>query len=429
VIPAVRGLSDARGVIHLHSVYSHDACDGNGLPGGQPNAPCLADLRAAICTDHLDFAMLTDHPAHFAEHEFPEDLLIAPGDAPVMKDGAPVANLAACAQGPSEKVLLMAGHEGNNLSPLGLTRHVDGDIAARQAFYGRFDLDQANTYKTLGAVDWIFHTEGMTDDELRSVAPALSGLEVYQLHANLAANIREQSLHVDPAAATVALAAYAQVKNAEPDLVFLAFFEENLPSLAKWGTLTSEGYHVAASAGCDAHENAFPLKLSDGERGDSYRRMIRWTPTHALVDGPLTPDSVKAALTAGRTYVALEAYGTPIGFDFHASQAPDPPAPTTVEMGGTAQVGALLEVAAPTVYGVEPAKQPAMTLRLLRAREGGWDEVAKSTVAIHYLTTQAGAYRAEVDFTPSHLAPYLGANPAKYLKQVPWIYASPVYVQ
>src|SRR4051812_10598208 len=142
VIPPLRGLRDARGILHLHSVYSHDACDGNGLPGGAPNTECLAHLRAAICTNHLDFAMLTDHPPHFAEHEFAEDLLLAPGDAPIMKNGAPVANLAACAGDATQKVLIMAGHEGNNMSPLGLERHVDGDIAARLAFYGRVDLAQ-----------------------------------------------------------------------------------------------------------------------------------------------------------------------------------------------------------------------------------------------------------------------------------------------
>ena len=31
-----RGLRVARGIIHLHSVYSHDACDYDPQPGGNP---------------------------------------------------------------------------------------------------------------------------------------------------------------------------------------------------------------------------------------------------------------------------------------------------------------------------------------------------------------------------------------------------------
>ncbi len=30
------------------------------------------------------------------------------------------------------------------------------------------------------------------------------------------------------------------------------------------------------TVGTDAHENSFPIMLRDGERGDSYRRLLRW---------------------------------------------------------------------------------------------------------------------------------------------------------
>src|SRR5690349_9097195 len=65
-----RGLVPARGIIHLHSPYSHDACDGNprGDTGlGPVNEDCLADLRAGLCTTRMDFAAVTDHDDSMAD--------------------------------------------------------------------------------------------------------------------------------------------------------------------------------------------------------------------------------------------------------------------------------------------------------------------------------------------------------------------------
>src|SRR5690606_20830362 len=67
---APRGQAIARMILHLHSPYSHDACDGAGLSGSTPNASCLADLKRALCQNHIDFAFLTDHPSHMAEYGF-----------------------------------------------------------------------------------------------------------------------------------------------------------------------------------------------------------------------------------------------------------------------------------------------------------------------------------------------------------------------
>ena len=78
---------EIHGVVHMHSPYSHDACDGQGLTAGVPNASCLADLRAAPCKDGLDFIALTDHPAHMNEYEPTQNVLYdaAAGDV-LVKD-------------------------------------------------------------------------------------------------------------------------------------------------------------------------------------------------------------------------------------------------------------------------------------------------------------------------------------------------------
>src|SRR4029079_14923524 len=74
VMGSWRGLVPARGIVHLHSPYSHDACDNkprDPLPLGTPNEPCLNDLRAALCAEKIDFAALTDHGTSMADEEFP----------------------------------------------------------------------------------------------------------------------------------------------------------------------------------------------------------------------------------------------------------------------------------------------------------------------------------------------------------------------
>src|SRR5688572_21470322 len=65
---ARRGLTPARGIIHLHSPYSHDACD--GVPrnkDGSINAECLQDLKAALCATRMSYAALTDHDDSMAD--------------------------------------------------------------------------------------------------------------------------------------------------------------------------------------------------------------------------------------------------------------------------------------------------------------------------------------------------------------------------
>ena len=66
-LPAVRGMREYRGIVHLHSYLSHDACDGHQR-SDFTDAQCLRDLREGICRTRQDFVYLTDHPAFFADH-------------------------------------------------------------------------------------------------------------------------------------------------------------------------------------------------------------------------------------------------------------------------------------------------------------------------------------------------------------------------
>ncbi|HEY7864183.1 MAG TPA: hypothetical protein VIE39_11010, partial [Thermoanaerobaculia bacterium] len=59
---APRGLEPVRAVMHVHSVYSHDACDKAPFDeAGRQNEACLARFRRAICSARLGAVFLTEH--------------------------------------------------------------------------------------------------------------------------------------------------------------------------------------------------------------------------------------------------------------------------------------------------------------------------------------------------------------------------------
>lgn len=200
----------------------------------------------------------------------------------------------------------------------------------------------------------------------------------------------------------------------------LAFLAPNQVALDRWDTLLAEGARIAGSGGCDAHENAFPMELADGERADSYRRMLFWIENHVLVDD-VTPDGIAEGLARGRFYVTTEVFGSPAGFDFVADG--------TVEMGDEVPVGATLSVTAPRLpdgWPSDPA--PSITVRLLRAADGGAVEVARGDGDLEHVTTAPGAYRVEVSMLPEHARPALGTRADLLIREIPWVYSNPIFV-
>jgi hypothetical protein len=429
VMWARRGLAPARGIIHLHSPYSHDACDGRPRDPdtGAVDEACLANLRAGLCTTRMDYAALTDHDATMADEELVDLFLVRGDDELVAGAAGPIASRLACPDG--HRVLLTVGGE-NPLMPIMLDRHVEGTIEERRAIYNGRSIEAADAMRAAGAILWIPHTESRTAAELIPLAPA--GIEVYQLHANIDPRIRRDYLDLPEAGAITAVAEFADTtpEGPEPDLALLSFLSANQPALAVWDELLAAGLRVAGSGGTDAHENALPLRLRDGERGDSYRRMLRWFSNVTWVSDPTDIGAIEEALRAGRMIVAFELMGTPEGFDARAERAGAAP----VELGGTvgADAGATLIVDLPRVYGLDgglPA--PAIAARVIRVTAAGAAVVAEGSDATLTAALDApGAYRIEVTIQPRHLGPYLGhLGPALAEQTLPWIYASPIYVE
>ncbi len=424
-LPAVREWNVSRGEIHVHSVYSHDACDALGFADadgnqnyvtGTMNTQCFEDLRAGLCDARLDWVFLTDHNDHYAEFEYPDVLLHTAADTLLPEGDQPAwAMRMTCPDGHS--VLTSAGIDVDILG-IGLRGHVAATPAERAAIYGARDATtvaaiQANGGLALGGYipDW---------DESTFLAMNWDAIEVY----NPVHNLRDRMTDV--------LTLFGRMRS-EPDTVpvpelgLYAVFDENTTNLERWAQLAWLR-RAPSFLGANAHRNVIVEPTWDGERLDAYRRAFHWFSNYALL-APGSEDDLeglKAAIAAGRTYGAYDALGTPAGFDFVALSDG-----VTYDMGADVPLSGevTLRVVSPTVAGLGPNDAiPEVRSRILRATaDGTWEEVAAGEGVVEVRVTEAGPYRAEVRILPHHLAPFLG-DPDTYLREVLWIYGNLVYV-
>jgi hypothetical protein len=424
--PNGRGLVDLRGVIHAHSVHSYDACDNQPKDSaGAIDEQCFDDFRRGICQAAHDFVMLTDHRDSFEATEFSEALLYRPerGDRLVERGAGPVGSWAACPE--RDPVLILAGLEGSNSTlPVGFERHAAASLEERHAVYGARTAEAMESWRQAGAVVLIAHPEGWSPEELAELP--LDGFEIYNVHFN--AIVAPVDLFN-----VTRLAKEEPQALPHPDLALFPFVREMDLYLETWGTVLSRGARRVGTLGTDCHRNSFPDMLPDGERLDSYRRMLVAYSNHLLIrpesDGSWDDRHLKQALAAGRLYGSFDYLGTPVGFDYHALEGDQ-----IREMGEQASLsrGVELSVTAPRVQirsGLLERGAPVTSARLLRAREGGWDEVARAEGDLRFTVSEPGAYRAEIRIRPTHLAPYL-ASYAYLLEErdFVWIYGNAIYV-
>jgi hypothetical protein len=330
-----------------------------------------------------------------------------------------VANRAACPDG--RRVLLLAGTESATM-PVGLEHHVPGTVAERQAVYGDVSASAIDQFHAAGGVSLLMHTEDWTVDQITTLA--VDGFEMYNVHRNLMKN-----------GAGLIVQLLSQL-NGNPeavpqsDLIFLPLFQEDPVYQATWAAVLASGAKRVTTLGSDCHRNSLQTLMPDGERIDSYRRMMQWFSNHLLVEVPAgsTADdrTLKEALKAGRLYGAFEVMGYPLGFDYHAEEG------TLVrEMGDTTSIakGAKLVVTRPHVNDLDPTVEaPKLVCRLLKAEATGWKVVSEAEGDLAFTPTEPGAYRAEVRMTPKHLRGYLASYADAADKEVPWVYGNAIYV-
>ena len=420
VFPTVRGMATRRLIVHLHSPWSHDACDGRGYEDGVLDEACLQDLRAGLCAAGVDLAFVTDHPAHAAAQPFDALWHSRAGDQPLMDEGVQIGNTIGCPDG--RALHWMPGIE-DELMPVGLRAHVSADPVENDALYNRDDADAIAAVRGVGALPFIAHTEQRQLDVLRAqVASGVVGVELFNLHAAFDPDLRAEFLGLERADWLAAIAPMtAPTGTAEPDLFMLAVLREQTPSVPLWDALNTTA-EVVGVAGTDAHQNVLPTLLRDGERGDSYRRMLRWFNNEVRVlegqaDDPL---AWRAALAAGRAAVVFEVLGTPIGWDVRVEGS------TTLEMGESApwaaHPGAALVVDCPRVSPRSPQGDEPAEIRALVFKDGAeWAQGCG-----RHPLDGPGAYRVRFDVVPHHLRPFLGDDPDPWLVSYPWIYTNPI---
>lgn len=419
---APRGFTAERAIVHLHSPWSHDACDGNPLPDGVVNEPCLADLRFGLCEARIDVAFVTDHPAYAADQTFDDLFHHRDGDDWLDAAGAPsadarVANAIHCDDG--HTVTWLPGIE-DELMPVALDRQVAGeDLAENDRLYNAYDAEAVTADIAAGATVLVAHTEQRVRSDLEMLQDAgLTGVEVFNLHAMFDPGIREEALGLDGLGWLTDIAPFTQPDaTGEPDLFVLGVLQAQAPSLAHWDALLARG-HATGVAGTDAHQNVLAFDLRDGIRGDAYQRMLRWFTNVLWADAP-GPAAAEAALAAGRVAVAFEILGSPVGFDVHLDDA----AGAVHEMGSDAPAGTLV-VACPTLDPASPRgpDDPEITVRVLK------DGVPWKDGCGSFATDGPGAYRVEADIVPYHLRPFLGDDPEPWLHSYPWIYGNAIRV-
>ncbi len=422
--PDIRGFKVIRGLIHMHSIYSHDACDNKPFIDGKPNTECLCQLREAVCTTNQQFVMMSDHSDNFAWHEFPDVLLYQPeeGDELVYKDGRPVANIIKCDCG--NNTIITAGSE-NNLMPIGLKRMPDGTPEERNTLFRSTSVDTVDKLHALGAMVFVTHPESWITSDLLDLP--IDGIDVYNLHANIDPGIREDylglpSLGFIPGILDMLTPSWA---DAHPDLLLLSFLEELKPDLTHWDKLLYYR-HTTGFMATDAHRNSLPFLLPDGDRGDSYRRMMRWFANYVLVtDRGL--EEIENAVYKGRMYGAFQVFGEPVGFDFYAEAGSQ-----TFEMGDNVSLAEspVLHIKAPEFFRMDPSlDKPELRISLIKAGQDGGTVVAGSLNSdLAYAVTEKGAYRAEIRIVPYHLRKWLGDHTKPFIKEYPFIYANPIFI-
>lgn len=415
---SVRGRIPLRSVIHVHSPWSHDACDGNPHPDGVPNEPCLEDLRRALCDTAIDVAFVTDHPGEAAFQTYSDMMLVRPGDEPVVVDEKTVGNLITCESG--HQVTWLPGIE-DELMPVGLDRHVSDDPLINDQVYNSQSLATIEEVHDAGGLVLVNHAEGRSrDDMLRLQDDGVDGMEVFQLHAMFAPDIREDDLGLEGLAWLLDIAPFTAVEaTAAPDLLFLGVLQEQSPNVDHWDALLARGPMVGIG-GTDAHQNVMPLTLADQDRGDSYRRMFRWFSNWLYADDA-GARAAEEALAAGRTAIVFEALGRPDGFDLHLEDADG----VVYDMGSRPPSGGTLHVGCPTLSRRSPKgeEEPGIIVNVFR--DGAlW----RSECGSHD-TDGPGVYRVRVDVIPHHLRPFLGEEPDVWIVSYPWVYSNAIVVE
>ena len=488
--PTGRDVHSLRTVVHIHSVFSHDACD-NWITDhdGDVNQTCIAQLRASLCASGLDVAFMTDHPARMKEHSFDELLFIdtKKGDVPVLKDGAPIANRIQCPAGdglPAHEVQVMVGYETTHTMPVGLYRHYTNTAWEGQADTNdvpfadaRAGVDGAHA---VGGVVVNAHSEEDSISAQRLVDVGVDAMEIYNLHANFLTITGQGSSGLKPNIGRILkLESFLGDAASSPvsDLALLVMLDiQPEAAFKKWQAVLGQR-HVTGLLGNDVHQNVvlpqicapdsqyagvcdgltdtYPhltkllteggkVMLADGKRIDDYTRMLRWVQDRAVVPAgtPLAEraEAVKLAILQGRIWAEFDVLGIPDGADFYGDDGKQ-----WLEMGAKLAKGQKLWVHTPTLAlapwsswtladAHKPGDETSVRTIVWRIAPGAdhaeiVTEIAGMGQTQSLVADQPGRYHIEVRIKPKHLRAGLkGLGDLADMEQR-WTVSNPIEVQ
>ncbi len=480
--PESRGLIALRGALHVHSIFSHDACDGR--TDELPDAPdCLADFRAQLCTSGLDFAFLTDHPSNMSSYPFQQLLLhdAAAGDTLTLgPSGGPFSNTIACAEtvgGPARPVFLTVGFEGTHTMPIGLEGHLVPAELERVSL--KDETPEADRKAVVDAI----HAQGGVVALAHSEEPDLSAetiaalpidaMEQYNMHANILRILE------DDISQLFALERFMDGAEDPPsaDLVLLAMLDTfPEPAIEKWyavsavrpitGVLGSDVHQNVTTDGyctpggefesfCGSLEEAYPvlvgnlkkggpLRLGDGKRIDSYERVFRWLHNRVYAT-EASAMGVREGIRSGRTVSVFTVFGEPYGLDLYATCD----GCELTELGGTVSLAKAPKIevtgpGAPLPQGwVEwlPEEAHAAEIethligygptgeRIIDVTVSGGEAASPGAGSRLTFTPDApGRYHVEVLIRPKHLVRVLRAEAPLADVTYRWAITNPIYV-
>ncbi len=476
--PIATQFQTARGVMHVHSVFSHDACDNDPLPGGLRNQPCWNELRAAVCSVRLDFVGLTDHPAHMKEHPMADELLYdgSKGDQLVLENGIVAGNHLRCDDG--HLVLITEGFEAEHTLPIGLSSQPATDAEYGDILDARPIADvqhMVGQLKAHGAVISSAHSEETNVSAATLIASGVDAMEWYNPHGNFKTIFGDQSGTSIGLGALEALNLLGKISpfmtgsssGAHPDLVLLVLLPHwPQAGFDKWREV-QRSRTVTGMLGSDVHQNvsikplctgsltvpcqlaaagspnkqkALALLISggliimaDGRRLDAYERIFRWLENRMLVTD-YTPQGIKDALRAGRNYGLFSIFGEPVGFRFSGRQGS-----TALEMGASARGPVSLTFRVPSAAGPltgAPISAADGTKVLVRASlyltTASETRLVQEThmlgETITFSASEPGAYHLEVWTKPKHLVAALGSEAGLADTEYLWLITTPIRV-
>lgn len=434
-----------RVVTHMHTPYSYDACDTNGLTGGTvtaediryngtTNAACLAHFREAICRNRVDYTFTTDHTNHFIAYSIQDLTLFQYGDNIVNSSlGTPYYNRVSGCDGGAFTPVISAGFETLSMIGIGLKAHLNSDptSSVRLPIYNGTTSTTRALIQSAPSEGVVImpHTEDKSVATIQSLSP--DAMEIYNLHANLDPKIRKKSLGASGYQVIGNMINYIldPYSDLAPDLAFVSFLEQFPVYSSKWAQIQGAGQKITGVAAVDSHENVLSMNVADGERFDSYRRTSKIA-SNLVAVASSDIDLVKTAIKNNKVIIAFEGFGSPVGFDFSATISG-----TSYRMGDTGTLGAqtaTVAITAPTLHSTSIRGKDSPLIRLTLRKinsDGSISDVSSTTNStLSTSVTTAGIYFAEVKITPFHLKEYLGAFGNYASIENTWVISNPLYL-